>query len=162
MNIEELDQNLLIIIAATAAILIVILIIWIWKLERRLKKLLGSGSMNIENSLIENHKKIKDLEIFRHNAENHLNNLEKRIKRSVRAIKTIRFNPFKGTGDGGNQSFSSAFIDEEGSGVVVTGLYHRERISIFAKPVKGFNSEFELSEEERLAIDGAHSEIKIN
>jgi len=159
MVIDIFNENLIFIIA-TMAILIIFLIFLVWRIERRLKRLLGGEKVNIERSLTQSHEKIKDLEGFRNNTENHLSNLEKRLRRSIRAIKTVRFNPFKGTGGGGNQSFSSAFIDEEGSGVVMTGLYHRERISVFAKPLKNFNSDFELSEEEKRALDGAHLDIK--
>lgn len=159
MAIDFISENLIFIIVTTA-VLVIFLIFWLLRIERRLKRLLGGEKINIENAITQNHKKIKDLENFRNNTENLLNNLEKRLKRGVRAIKTVRFNPFKGTGGGGNQSFSSAFIDEEGSGVVMTGLYHRERISVFAKPLKNFNSEFELSEEERMALDGARVDIK--
>jgi hypothetical protein len=65
----------------------------------------------------------------------------------------VRFNPFKGTGSGGNQSFSAAFVNERGDGLVLTSMYARDRISMFAKPLKAFASEFELSEEEKESIE---------
>ncbi len=50
-------------------------------------------------------------------------------------------------------SFSTAFINEHGDGIVLTSHYARERISMFAKPVKAFASEHELSEEEIESIE---------
>jgi hypothetical protein len=46
-------------------------------------------------------------------------------------------------------------MNEEGDGVVFSSLYSRERVSIFAKPVKKQASEFELSAEERDAMKRA-------
>jgi len=40
-------------------------------------------------------------------------------------------------------------LNEVGDGVVLSSLYSRERMSVFAKPVKAGKSEFELSDEEK-------------
>jgi hypothetical protein len=85
--------------------------------------------------------------------------IEDRLSRSIQAVKTVRFNPFKGTGEGGNQSFSTAFINENGDGVVISSLYSRDRVSIFSKPIAEFQSEFELTEEERGVVDEAKTHI---
>jgi hypothetical protein len=66
--------------------------------------------------------------------EEYLTTVEKRLKKSIQGVETVRFNPFKGTGAGGNQSFSTAFVNEKGDGVVLTSMYARDRISMFAKP----------------------------
>ncbi|NIT70429.1 DUF4446 family protein, partial [candidate division KSB1 bacterium] len=58
-------------------------------------------------------------------------------------VGTVRFNPFKGTG--GGQSFAAAFLSEHGNGVVISTLYSRERVSVFAKPIQSFASEYELT-----------------
>jgi len=86
--------------------------------------------------------------------------VEKRLNQSVRGVGTVRFNPFRGTGDGGNQSFASAFIDEKGDGVVFSTLYSRERMSVFAKPLTGGKSEYELTGEERRAIQKAREQMQ--
>ena len=70
-------------------------------------------------------------------------------------MHTVRFNPFKGTGAGGNQSFATALLNENGDGVVLSSLYSRERVSVYAKPVQKFSSEYELSGEEKQAIKSA-------
>src|SRR3989344_6036819 len=46
-------------------------------------------------------------------------------------------------------------LDEEGDGLVISSLYSRERMSIFAKPVKNGKSEYELSTEEKEALTRA-------
>jgi hypothetical protein len=72
-----------------------------------------------------------------------------RIARSVRSAGAVRFNPFQ-SGDG--QSFAAAFLDEKGDGVILSTLSLRERVSVFAKPVKNYASPHELTEEEKAAM----------
>jgi hypothetical protein len=70
----------------------------------------------------------------------------------MRSASTIRFNPFQGGEVGSNQSFSSVFADEEGNGVVITSMHTRERTNVFAKPLKTWKSEYELTQEEKEVI----------
>src|SRR3989338_11428445 len=156
----QLDQNLIFFIASVLALFIIILIIWNFVLQKRLRNLVRGKKINMEESLIENYKRLENLEDFRKETEASLNIVDKKLRKSVRAIKTIRFNPFKGSGEGGNQSFSSAFLNEDGDGLVLTGLYHRERISVFAKPLVKNKSEFELADEEKSAIDEALESLR--
>jgi hypothetical protein len=73
----------------------------------------------------------------------------------------LRFNPFKGTGDGGNQSFSTAFVSEKGDGAIISSLYSRDRVSIFCKPLASFESSFELTDEEKEVLEAAKVKLKI-
>ncbi len=143
------------------AILAIVDAVCIIFLTQKIKQLLGgTDSKSIQDGLIYIRKEIDDLKNFRQELEGYLKNVEVRLSRSVQSVETVRFNPFKGTGDGGNQSFSTALIDENGDGVVVSGLYSRDRISVFSKPVKKFASTFELTEEEQEVID--HSQKKLS
>jgi hypothetical protein len=91
--------------------------------------------------------------------EGYLHIVEERLKKSIRGVETVRFNPFKGTGDGGNQSFATALIDEEGNGVVISSIFARDRTSIFSKPIYKYVSSHELSEEELEAITKAKAKM---
>ena len=115
---------------------------------------------SLEDSIMTIKGDLNDLEKFRKDMEEYLTQVEKRLRRSTQGIETIRFNPFKGAGQGGNQSFATAFLDENGDGLVISSLYARERVSIFSKPIKKYVSEFELSEEEKKAIDSAKKKLK--
>ncbi len=137
-------------------VIVIVLSFCIANLYSKLKKLLlGNKTENLGESIESINKSIKDLEIFRKELENYLTIVEKRLRRSTQAIHTVRFNPFKGTGNGGNQSFATAFLNEDGDGVIVSSLYSREHVSIFSKPIKKGNSEYELTEEEKKAINEA-------
>ncbi len=62
----------------------------------------------------------------------------------------VRFNPFPG--EGGNQSFSLAFVNKNGDGVVVTNFYTKEGNRIYGKPLEKGSCKYALSKEEKEAI----------
>lgn len=132
----------------------------IFQLERRLQTLLKAGDgSNLESSLraiSEEHERFKS---FQDEARQYFSSIEKRIRRSVQSIETIRFNPFKGAGGGGNQSFATAFLNEHGDGVIVSSLYARDRMSIFTKPVNRFSPQHELSSEEQEVLNLAKQSL---
>ena len=140
--------------------LIVLLALWVMMLEMRVKKLLvGKDAKSLEDSFVNMKKDLEDYAQFKKDSIEYLKNIEARLKRSLQSVETVRFNPFKGTGSGGNQSFATAFINEKGDGVVISSLYSREHVSVFSKPLKKFESEFEMSEEERNVITKAQENL---
>jgi predicted PurR-regulated permease PerM len=158
MNIPTEYMSVLIIILV---IIVLVLIALIVNLNNKLKKfLIGSSSKNLDDSLTSMNDSIKELEKFRTELEKYLTTVEKRIKKSVQAVQTVRFNPFKGNGSGGNQSFATAFLNEDSNGVVISSLYSREHVSVYSKPIKNGVSEYELSEEEKQAISEARKIVK--
>ncbi|MFC1614978.1 DUF4446 family protein [Patescibacteria group bacterium] len=148
------DILVYIIIAITA--IMILLLAWNIRLEIRLRRmLLGKNAKTLEDTINTFSNEIESLHKSREEVQNYLKSAEKRIKRSMQGIATVRFNPFKGTGSGGNQSFATAFIDENGNGVVISSLYSRDRMSVYAKPIEKYESEFELTAEEKEAIKKA-------
>jgi hypothetical protein len=143
-------------IAAVAALLSVIAIVMLMIEHRRLSRLmLGRSGASLEESIVTLARRMKEIEQFRSELEQYLKQAEVRIATSIRGISTVRFNPFKGDGSGGNQSFAVALVNEEGSGVVLSTIYSRERVSVFGKPIAKGASTFELSDEEREAVKQA-------
>lgn len=57
--------------------------------------------------------------------------------------------------DGGNLSFSAAFLDGHQSGIVLTSLHGRQNNRIYAKVITQGSSESTLSDEEREAVMNA-------
>ena len=143
------------------ASLIVILFGWIIYLHIKVRRLLfGKNAKTLEDTIVHSQKEIAELRDFEANCVAYFTDVEKRLGRSIQAIETIRFNPFKGTGDGGNQSFSTAIISERGDGLVITSLYSRDRVSVFSKQISKFESEYELSEEEKHALETAKEKLR--
>lgn len=129
-------------------------------LRARLKKLLrGNTTTSIEESLINISKDLKDLVEFRRGSEEYLTTVERRLRQSVQAVETLRFNAFRGSGSGGNQSFASAFLNEHGDGLVISTLYSSDRMSIFAKPISKFTPSFELTDEEKAVLTNASKKL---
>ena len=133
------------------------LVIWMYFKLRRF--LIGIDSKHVGDSLDYMSLELKDLKSFRDELEKYLATVEKRLRKSVQSVHTVRFNPFKGTGDGGKQSFATAFMTEDGDGVVISSLYSREHVSIFGKPLKNHQSEYELSGEEKEVVEEAKKKL---
>ncbi|HNU95618.1 MAG TPA: DUF4446 family protein [Candidatus Paceibacterota bacterium] len=127
---------------------IAIILCWILIIEIRLKRIFsGFKAKNMESLIAELTKKTKELEEERKKTELQITSIDKRLAQSIRNIETVRFNPFPQVG--GNQSFAMSLLNDEGNGVVISSLYSRDRTSLFAKPIKAGQSEFELTKEEK-------------
>lgn len=125
-------------------------------LEGRIRRLTrGRSGANLEETINSIDRMLNRLFEYGEKVDRALEDHDRRLKRSIQAVRTIRFNPFDGKGQGGNQSFATAILDEEGNGIVISTLYSREQVRVFGKPIKNFNSEHELSAEERQAIKEA-------
>lgn len=146
------------ILLAIAVLALAALVVWMWRKMRRF--IVDVDAHNVSESLGMVWTGVKDLDRFRKEMEEYLLTVEKRLKKSVQSVHTVRFNPFHGTATGSNQSFATAFLTEEGDGVVISSLYSRDHVSVFAKPVKKHSSEHELSDEERQAMEEAKKGLK--
>ncbi len=144
----------LIIIIALALLCLILLGFVVHAHKRITRMLRGNNTMIIELA-----RELDNLTEFKEKSENYHKLVEQRLRKSVQSIETKRFNPFKGTGSGGNQSFASAFINENGDGLILSSLYSSDRMSVFAKPVQGFASSFELTEEEAAALEDAQKRV---
>jgi len=74
----------------------------------------------------------------------------------IRNVGIVRFNPYHDTG--GDYSFAVALLDGSGTGVLLTGLYHRDQCRVYAKPISGWGSSYALTGEEREAIERSRGE----
>jgi hypothetical protein len=73
--------------------------------------------------------------------------------RYIQHLGFLRFNPFRETG--GDQSFSLALADGQGDGTVISTLHSRDLTRVYAKPLKAWQSTYQLTEEEETAIKKA-------
>ncbi|HEY4510557.1 MAG TPA: DUF4446 family protein [Candidatus Paceibacterota bacterium] len=132
--------------------LIIILFVWVGLLEYRLKRVFrGKRVDSLEDVLLSLGKELEGLHLSRQNVEKYLGIVESRLRKNISRVNTLRFNPFENSGS--NQSFATAFLNEDGDGVVVSTLYSREKVGVYAKPVKHFTSEYTLSDEEKTVIE---------
>ena len=145
-------------LAAAAFLLALVAVLLQLGLRRRFARLSLSKGGSLEDSINHLSAEAKDMRKFRSELEKYLKLAEARLRTSVRGVGVVRFNPFT-QGQGGNQSFATAFLDERGSGVVFSTLYARDRVGVYAKPVENGASSFELTDEEKEAIERAKGSI---
>jgi len=137
-----------------AGLALLILIAWMCVTERRLKRFfMGKKAKDLEDTVILLQDEIMKLKTAKEHAEREIGTLHAKLRKSIRGVHTMRFNPFPDQGS--NQSFAIGLLNEDGDGVVVSSLYSRDRMSVFAKPIKNKKSEYELSNEEREALKNA-------
>lgn len=74
---------------------------------------------------------------------------------AIQRVGVVRFNPYHDTG--GEYSFTVALLDDNGTGLLLTGLYHRDQSRVYAKDVTAWTSDQDLMDEEREAIERARS-----
>lgn len=127
------------------------------RLERRLRTLLtGASGADLETMLQSYLAQVQETA----SQVRDLNALAKRLqvaaRHSLQHMGVVRFNPFPDTG--GNQSFAIALVDGHGNGVVISSLHAREGTRVYAKPLKKWESEYALSEEEKRAIAIAYQQ----
>jgi hypothetical protein len=136
-----------------AGVLLITLIILL-RLEMRFQKLMmGTQAKNLEEVMNILGRHMENLESTQKEINAHLVTVDKRLNKSIRSIETSRFNPFPDAGS--NQSFAIALLNDEGDGVVLSSLYARDRMSIFAKPIVKNSSTHELTEEEEEVLKKA-------
>jgi hypothetical protein len=143
----------------SAGVIVLLLLIWIIRLEIMLKKLLGSKNGSLDDAISSIRKDADVLKKDSEKAKERLNIVDKKLKKTVSGNETVRFNPFKGDGSGSNQSFATALVNSEGDGVIISSIYSRDHLSVFSKPVKDSSSEYELTVEEKTALQKAKESI---
>ncbi len=154
-----LDTNTLLIVFTVCMVIAVLLGLHTeWRMSRLLR---GKSGKTLEDIVIKNGTDLENLKQFRKELETYLETVEKRLDQSIRGVGTVRFNPFKGNGEGGSQSFATAFIDEKKNGVVISTLFTRDRVGVYAKPLTNGTSEYELTSEEKEAVKLAGQKLQV-
>jgi hypothetical protein len=158
--VSVLEQN--VIIFAIASSIILILTGWIAYLHFRFNRLVKTAHKdNIETSLVEiysylekNHK--QNFEII-----NHLKVLDRKVHTSPRGMGLVMFKAFDGMKSGGTNSFSLAFVNENGDGAIVSTMHSRDRVNVYSKEIKAFKSAVMLTEEEQQALTKAQNSLSL-
>lgn len=150
------NENFVIINFIIEIILIIVVVISIWmlkKLNRDYKsfmKRIGNGN-NIPEMLKEY---LEDVELVKKDNREikaYYTKLDDDIASCVQKVGLVRYNAFKDVGS--DLSFAMALLDREDNGVVLNGIYGSESSNIYAKPIKNGKSQYQLSDEEKYAID---------
>lgn len=132
----------------------VILLIRSHKLNKSYKMFMqGSEAMSLEDKIS------KSISLSEKNSsaltsiQEELGKIKQDAKFNLKRVGVIRYNAFPDMGS--DMSYAVAFLDDYGTGVVMSSIYGREDFRAFAKPVVEGESKHRLSEEEEKAISKA-------
>jgi len=105
----------------------------------------------LESMISSQNKKLQKLDVDNQEHYKSIDQLRDNLSKSMTKCGVIRFNPFRG--EGGDQSFSIAVLNDHNDGVVVSSLFSQNSGSrIYAKAIKNGESHIELTKEEREVI----------
>lgn len=132
----------------------IIALVKIGKLKTKYKTLLdeieGENNTKTFNNYLEKAKRTEgDIKNLYFNQEK----LKKQLNKSICKIGVVKYSAFQNTGN--ELSFSSAFLDEENSGLVITGIYSSEGCYVYCKEVINNEAKNKLSNEEKQALEKA-------
>jgi hypothetical protein len=130
----------------------VVLIIFVVRLEIRLRRLTrGKDGTSLEGTINNIVKEQEEILRSKKLVERTLHEQRAMLGNAVRGVAVERFNALSGN-TSGKQSFAVAILSERGDGVVISSLHARDHARAYAKPIKNFLSEHELTDEEKQAI----------
>lgn len=117
----------------------------------------GKKVVNLESIIIGNNSKITKISSQYKDLCQETADIKAHSLKSIHKVGLVRFNPFREIG--GDQSFSLALLDNENSGAIISSLYSREGVRIYAKSIQnGQTTKHSLTEEEKHAISVASIE----
>lgn len=136
--------------ALPLSVALILLLIYVIYLHRKLSLFMrGENGKSLESTIrtyldhVDNLKKHDEL------IAEHALKLDKRLTQAIRNVSTMRFKAFD---QSSNQSFAIALVNELGNGVILSSIHHRDRVSVFAKPVSNYASTHDLTEEEEQVL----------
>jgi len=150
-------------VAAIALLIAAAALAWAFWLQSRLKKVdaeykalvAGTSGGDLERVLHEHIAQVRATTQRLEELEALAQQTDLASRRSLQWLGVLRFNPFDDVG--GDQSFALALVDGYGNGVVVSSLHMRDFTRVYAKPLKKWEAEHHLTDEEKQAIANAYS-----
>jgi len=125
------------------------------KSNKEFMQKIGSGK-DISEDINKYMDRIIALEEDLSETHSYCNQLENKIKRCVQKVGIVRYNAYNDSGK--DLSFAVAFLDEKNNGIVFNGIYSREMSNIYAKPVIDGDCKYNLTDEEKEALNKAKND----
>lgn len=157
MSLPILSATVMTEVAAGAALVLgIISLIWNAGNQRRVNRLLPKHARGtLEETVAEILVQAQRWQGLEETWEDRLSRIERQQGVTVSRVGLVRFNPFEDTG--ADLSFSLALLNDGGDGIVLTSLWGRDEVRVYAKPVTSHKSAYALSNEEKQAMDLAAS-----
>ena len=113
-------------------------------------KKIGHGN-NLDEMLRKYLDDVKEIKKDNSEIKAYYTKLDSDIASCIQKVGLVRYNAFKDVGS--DLSFAIALLDRNNNGVVLNGLYGSESSNIYAKPIKNGQSKYQLSDEEKSALE---------
>lgn len=132
-------------------ILCIVLFVQIRKLKKKLTSFTkGKDGGSLEETIAWLTKKSAETDETLTEHKQKLNQLNGRLKTSVRGVSLVYYDAYEGIG--GKQSFSLAILDENQNGAIVSSIINRNHSAVYAREVQGGVSLQALTEEEQSVL----------
>lgn len=123
-------------------------------LGKRLQRLTaGATGASLERVLMDHLARVEEVDTRQRQVEERVCALERQIPLCVQRVGLVRYDAFEDVG--GQQSFSLAILDAQQNGLVLTSVYSRSDVRVYAKAIRQGQPSHPLSEEELQAIRNA-------
>lgn len=137
-------------------LVLTLLLVRVRSLNRRLQRLTaGATGVSLERVLVDHLARVEQVDTRQRQVEQRVSALEDRIPLCVQHVGLVRYDAFEDVG--GQQSFSLAMLDALQNGIILTGVYSRSDVRVYAKAVRQGQPSHPLSEEEQQALRNALS-----
>ena len=149
------------ILTIVLGVVVVGLAAWLTVLQVRFSRLrkqyermmIGVEGTNLEQALNEHIDRVQQACTSVAELQMETQRIDRTLQHTMQWTGVVRFNPFRYTG--GDQSFAWAIADSEGNGIVLSSLHARDQTRVYAKPLRNWESQYSLTEEEQEAITRA-------
>ena len=137
----------------TLTILVLVCVYKIFKISKNytiFMKKIGNGH-DLNQYLKEYLRDVKEIKKDNSEIKAYYTKLDHDVNSCIQKIGLVRYNAFPDVGS--DLSFAIALLDNNDNGIVFNGLYGSESSNIYAKPIKNGESTYQLSNEEKYAIE---------
>ena len=150
---DTLPLTVLSLLALTGALIIIVAVqaARLQKISARLNAMMrGATGMNIEEMLANVAGSVELSGRRMEGLEQAVGVLQAQIPGCLQRVGMVRYDAFDDVG--GEQSFSLALLDRESNGVILTSVYSRMDVRVYAKAIRGGKPSHSLSDEELRAL----------
>lgn len=151
--VSYLPYGVIVYLFLTAVLLVLLFSLWaeVRRLEKRLRRLAGTGDGQDLAAVLERFRDLKEVKDTIDRLEEKLEDILQYLEGTLCRVGMVRFNAFPDTGS--DLSFALAVLSKAGDGFILTSLYSRDETRVFLKPVKRAKALYRLSEEEEKALE---------
>lgn len=154
MELDATTLGALLIVAIVTALAAVVVAVIALLGQRRVRasyRVFSQGSRDDVLTMLQRHiEEVRALRTDVGSLRDHSYGVRDLLAGCISRVHTVRYDAFDDMG--GHLSFSSAFLDEHGDGMVITAISGRADTRVYAKAIASGESNHNLSEEENRAI----------